>query len=237
MPEIIYTERVTVLELICASPCLTSMICFSLDMRTGAAGRSKDEADPGQRVFDLPVHMHRHRIGARGNVTCFPMPWELLLQSLRDAEEKDECKPKLPRTGCELVSIIKILLKIGKTGNALKAKDLVHVGRVRRAIVLQLILGAKARGHRGYVHLDEADVRMRAEKLPEDDVLPELIVNLDPDEDHEKLQPQKAATPRPGFSSEADALKGAAFKDARPHAVVLERVPELVTRTSRDSTR
>ena len=30
------------------------------------------------RLMDERVHMPRHRIGARGNITCFPLPWEEL---------------------------------------------------------------------------------------------------------------------------------------------------------------
>ena len=32
-PRELYTKNVTILEMICASPCLTSMICFSLEKK------------------------------------------------------------------------------------------------------------------------------------------------------------------------------------------------------------
>jgi hypothetical protein len=74
-PKILYEKRATVMEMICASVCLTSMICFSLEKKYR-----------GKRAFDMNVHMNNHRMGARGNVTSFPLPWQDLLQQLRDAE-------------------------------------------------------------------------------------------------------------------------------------------------------
>ena len=65
-PVEIYEERMTVMEMICSSVCITSMICFSMEVKFG-------------NMLDSEVHMHRHRVGARGNVTSFPMPWQALL--------------------------------------------------------------------------------------------------------------------------------------------------------------
>ena len=53
----------TIMEMICASPCLTSMICFSMEVKYG-------------NMFDTTLHMQRHRVGARGNATTFLLPWD-----------------------------------------------------------------------------------------------------------------------------------------------------------------
>ena len=34
----------------------------------------------GERAFDVEAGMTRHRLGARGNATSFPLPWHDLLQ-------------------------------------------------------------------------------------------------------------------------------------------------------------
>ena len=72
-PTLLYTQSVTVMEMICASPCLTSMICFTLEARYR-----------NENPFDSQVHMAKHRMGARGNVTSFPLPWQELLKALKD---------------------------------------------------------------------------------------------------------------------------------------------------------
>ena len=59
-PEELYRkEGLAIMEMICASPCLTSMICLSMEVKNG-------------NQFDSKLHMQRHRVGARGNATtCF----------------------------------------------------------------------------------------------------------------------------------------------------------------------
>ena len=73
-PRELYANNATVMEMVCASTCLTSMICFSFE--------SKHRRE---RAFDTDVHMVRHRMGARGNATSFPLPWADLLATAADA--------------------------------------------------------------------------------------------------------------------------------------------------------
>ena len=79
-PAILYTEHVTIMEMICASVCLTSMICFSLEKKYR-----------GKRAFDEKVHMNNHRMVAPGpgNATTFPLPWQELLTQLQEAEKEN----------------------------------------------------------------------------------------------------------------------------------------------------
>ena len=60
-PKEIYTEEMTVMEMVCCSVCIISMICFSLEVKYGS-------------LFITQVHMHRHRVSAWGTATTFPMP-------------------------------------------------------------------------------------------------------------------------------------------------------------------
>ena len=95
-PEM-YTEAMTVIEMICCSVCITSMICFSLEVKYG-------------NMFDSQVHMQRHRVGARGNATTFPLPWQQLLAELEnmDLEASRQETPDLPKVGADLAHVVQV---------------------------------------------------------------------------------------------------------------------------------
>ena len=98
-PSILYTEKVTVMEMICASVCITSMICFTFVKKYRNI-----------RSLDGDVHANTHRMAARGNATSFPLPWEDLLIQLRTS---DRCASAgagipLPRAGVELANVVSI---------------------------------------------------------------------------------------------------------------------------------
>ena len=98
-PREVYEFEATVMELICASPCLTSLIRFSLEAKYRCGNQ-----------FDELAHMARHRMGARGNVTSFPMPCEsMLLESQRT--EAPAPAADLPWVGSQLADKVAILLK------------------------------------------------------------------------------------------------------------------------------
>eukprot|EP00959_Pyramimonas_sp_CCMP1952_P128315 2683048-Pyramimonas_sp.AAC.1 len=73
----------------------------------------------------------------------------------------------------------------------------VHQALVRRKVVVDLIQGAKARGHRAYRNVDMDEVRRKAMELPEEGVPPEVMRLVPLDDALEKIQMQKAATPVP----------------------------------------
>ena len=181
-------------------------------------------------MLDAQVHMQRHRVGARGNATSFLLPWEALLHEFRKAQN---CKGgkgiALPRTGQELSDIVQVLLKANDYESQEKMKNFVHQAKVRRDVVVRHILAAKARRHRGYLHVDENSVIERAQSLPENGV-PDAVCHLLANDDAlSKIVVQKAATPVEGRSAEWNEKAGQAFSAQRPNAVVLEKssVPEL----------
>ena len=92
-PRELYDRDVTVLEMICASTCVTSMICFTLEAKYRA-----------QSPYDETVNMARHRMGTRGNATTYPIPWQDIMATMDD-------KPSLPRTGEELADVVSVILK------------------------------------------------------------------------------------------------------------------------------
>ena len=105
-PMELYTLDVTVLEMICVGVCITSMVCFTLEMKYRTQQANEGSVHP----YDWSVHMARHRIGSRGNVTSFPLPWEALLQMLQKGEDTSE-RLDLPWVGAELSEKVSILLK------------------------------------------------------------------------------------------------------------------------------
>ena len=150
-PSILYKENVSVMEMICASVCITSMISFTLEKKYR-----------GCRSMDQTFNANRHRMAARGNATSFPLPWEDLLRQLQDGEEMAKLgkQVSLPRTGKELVNIVSVLLKTASGDDTDKdITKLIHQCVVRRDIVVQLIETMHERGHRAYKHVNMKEVR------------------------------------------------------------------------------
>ena len=213
-PRTLYSQQVTVMEMICASVCLTSMRCFSLEKKYR-----------GERAFDEKVHMNNHRMGARGNATSFPLPWQDLLLQLKNTESRGDshATPLLPRSGHEQSTFVSVLLKTSDEGDS--AADLskfVHQAIVRRHVVVQLIQELHDCGHRSYKNLNMTAVREKAERtLPENGVPPEVSMLLPYDSLLDNIQVQKQATPVSGHASlEHVATR---FDTAKPNAVVLEK--------------
>ena len=157
-PQRLYTEEATVMELICCSPCVTTLICLSMEQR------HRQETAP----MDETAHMWRDRYGARGNALTFPLPWEDLFQILQAQERRlvePGGAPALPRTEEELADTVRVLLKTNKTGCATDAevKTLIHQANVRRRVVVAIILDLKAAGHPAYTQVDADAVRQKAD--------------------------------------------------------------------------
>ena len=208
-PRELYTMNVTVMEMICASVCFTSMICFTLEWKHRS-----------ENPFDDEVHMSRHRIGARGNATSFPLPWEALLQDLEGAGSA-ATTPDLPWVGEELKDRVSILLKTRDEDDPKAFSHNIHQATVRRDVVVKLIRDAKERGHRAYASVSLERMEQKARHLPAHGVPPEVVHLLPHDTDLDKVQVQKAATPIPGRSDLNTAAKK--IGETCPNAVVLER--------------
>ena len=213
-PRELYEERVTMLELVCASPCMTSLICFSLEKKYRDC-----------RALDERVHMQRHRQGARGNATTFLLDWENLLEQFR-AYEKDvgaEGAVVLPRAGNDLQKFVSVLLKTkDEEVDPASLTQLIHQARVRRRVVVLLIENACKRVHPAFGGVDLAAVRLRAEELlPDDGVPPEVVAVLRSTDTDAQVEKQKVAAPvaAPGTVEEA----GQEMSLRRPNAVVLEK--------------
>ena len=212
-PEELYEGGgLTIMEMICASPCITSMICFSMEVKYG-------------NLFDSTLHMQRHRVGARGNATTFLLPWESLLSELQRLEDEANLNnrgPDLPRTGKDLAYVVQVLLKTNDEDKRDSLKNFVFQAQVNRQKVVNFILGMKRRGHRAFMKVSEERVREKAKQLPQQGIPPELVSLLPNDNAYDKMRVQKAATPVEGMKS-SPAEAGVSIGSERPNAVVLER--------------
>ena len=213
-PQILYTEEVTVMEMICASACLTSMICFSLEKKYR-----------GERAFDTQVHMHNHRMGARGNATSFPLPWQDLLAQLHGVEREEGAghPPDLPRSGEELSNFVSVLLKSSDGGDTKEALSrFVHQALVRRDVVIKLITELHDCGHMVYKNIDLERMRQKArDTLPTHGIPPQVAKLIPYDTLLDNIKVQKQATPVAARASLETVREE--FKVQKPNAVVLEK--------------
>jgi hypothetical protein len=132
-PHRLAEQQVTVMEAICASPCVTTLICMTMEARY--ENNVRQEAQ-GAEPLNANAHMARHHFGARGNALTFPLPLEDLFSALQThAQDLEDGEPlQLPRSGAELAQVARVLLKTNKEG-ATSEKDiktLIHQAIVRR---------------------------------------------------------------------------------------------------------
>ena len=210
--EFIYEKKVTYLELLMASPCCLSLICFIL--QDSRAGATKDDRSKRfkKSMFMEPAFQQDYRTAARGNITMWPMPLTDVLEEMR---RLDEVGVDLPRSGEDIAQVVRILLKSAGPSPA----SLIVQATVRRAVVMELIEDGKRRGHPSYSHFDMSEVRRLAEeRVPVDGVLPELVTELEHDDGLDKVLLQKSSTPHAVPQN-----AGEVFDGMRPNAVLMEK--------------
>ena len=123
-------HKVTITELICASTCFTSMLCFTLEKKYRA-----------HRTSDMSAGDMEYRLAARGNATSFPLPWVAIMEQLRNAEQRDglENDVALPRSPEEVCNFVFVLLKTNDEDSKDSMAKFVHQAIVRRTVVVELI--------------------------------------------------------------------------------------------------
>ena len=186
-PSELYELNATVMEITCASVCITSMICFTFEKQY-----------MGNLAFDERVHANQYRMAARGNATSFPLPWQTLLQHLHTGDNVEELGDvvELPRAGEVFTHVVSVLLKTSDADDSETfSARLIHQAMVRRDVVVKLIASTKRRGHRAYRHVCMDAVKHRAQQLPTEGVAPESIRLLPLDKRLDNIQMHKSATP------------------------------------------
>jgi hypothetical protein len=93
------------------------------------------------------------------------MPVERILEAMKAMEESTIL---LPHYGAQLCELVQVLLTSAKANEDREMiETLIATAVVRRSVVVRLIELLVARKHRGYAHVNLADVRTRARQLPE----------------------------------------------------------------------
>jgi len=133
VPRSLVAQKVTVMEAICASPCVTTLVCMTMMAKYENNIRQEgQEADP----LNSKAQMARHRFGTRGNALTFPLPLEDLFAALQSHQQDlEEGQPlRLPRVGTELAHVARVLLKTNREGatDEKDIKTLIHQAMVRR---------------------------------------------------------------------------------------------------------
>ena len=85
-------------------------------------------------AMDEVAHRARHKYGARGNALTFLLPWEDILRALQANMDEYADDAVVPRSGAELASVARVLLKTNKQGRTTEEdiKNLIHQATVRR---------------------------------------------------------------------------------------------------------
>ena len=170
------------------------MIWFSLEVKY----QSDQESSKGrEKLFDSAAGFHSGRLAARGNATSFMLPWQGILQELRQLEKEGRqgSDSALPVAGDRLGSVVQILLKINDATSKDNLPRFIHQANVRRESVKRHIKMMKKRGHRASVNVDVEAMERKAEQLPKNGVPPEIVRILPHDTTLDKLMVQKNATP------------------------------------------
>ena len=132
-PQYFIQHKVTVMEAFCASPCITTLVCMTMEARYEDNTRQEAQA---AEPLNAKAHMPRHRFGARGNALTFPLPLEDLFLTLQGlSKDAEEGRPlQLPRAGTDLAHVARVLLKTNKEGATSEKdiKSLIHQAVVRR---------------------------------------------------------------------------------------------------------
>ena len=93
----IYEEQVTYMEMLCASICHPTMMSFQVSCY-------------GWNMRKEQAHMQKHRVGARGNMTAFQVPWENIFEEMQGLKEQSNIL--LPRVGAELLQLVQVVLQL-----------------------------------------------------------------------------------------------------------------------------
>ena len=103
--QYIYEKRVTVIEMLAASPVHPAVLSYELDMHDR-------QTTVGSKVWNRPVSGLGF-LGASGNVTGFMMPWERVFSLLKSTLSDSPAEPRveLPRTGGQLHDVVQLVLR------------------------------------------------------------------------------------------------------------------------------
>ena len=223
--QLIVKHRVRWIEAAAVCPAFTGLICFYM------------EEDRGH-VMNEELCAAKHRIGVRGNVFSFPMPWTDIMSSLLQAGNSSELT--VPHPPEILAHLVRLHLKVDNMDLTRHMKEIC----VRTRVLLELGYSLIERGHPALMKRTSAGPVYRAEvariKQAYEARVRSLYPMPDSEEERERGVPpaavwavcvesnkgkhgpsplhEKNATPPPGVLSHTDV-----FDAMQPQMVVAER--------------
>jgi hypothetical protein len=211
LPQVIYDTEATYMELLCASVCHPTMLSFQVNCYGWDTKKER-------------VHMQKHRVGARGNMTAFQVPWENVFSEMEKI--RTAANTQLPRTGTDLLQLVQVLLQ--KNGAELEQTDvnqLLASATVKRDTVLKLIKAMHDAGHRDYASLDMNEIQKDLDAWQHVDgtVPKEVLVELSSHKrNDEKIE--EDAGGKPAVAPDSLVSNGAdPLKDRRVMSLACER--------------
>ena len=212
--RLVYELRATYMEVLLASPCILSLVCFVLEVGRGNVLQEKAHLQRlrsgGVLAKRAGVHLKGNARaqfasvrggclpGARGNITVFPLPLEKVYEVMKRQDAQ------LPHSPAVLANAVRVVLKAAPAETA----RAIAQACVRRDVVVALIEDRVRRKHPAYTHLAMEEVRERAAALPVSGPLLELVSSVELDRSGDALRPLKCSTPTAAGGSVEEAFVG-----------------------------
>jgi len=221
MHEFVFEKKVTIMELLCASPVHAAVLCYQLHQQHS----SKLSGQKRRSSFNEPAQFAERTTRAWGNVTAFMSKWEHILTRLHNVQDVE-----LPHVDDKLVELITVIVYTQREFNGnepekeLTQEELDDMKRivatsVRRKVVIDLIQIGVDSGHPAWrcVHATGgmAEVHKRAMSLPDGDsegnsTTPSCVfVNMKKFQSEMEPPTGKAATPSNAPTSRSNVFDAA----------------------------
>eukprot|EP00662_Eupelagonemidae_sp_cell21_P057718 gene57718-biopygen74271 len=188
-PSVIYRKKVTIAELLAASPYRVGLRHFEIEFHG-------DERN-------VLVHQAKRREGFTGSAAVFPLPLEALFENLGG----EEWATPLPRSATDIAQSLQVTFR----GHADDVEAVRDIAYVRRDVVMELIEEMVKRRHPAYRHLTSAsaweEAKERASRLPEDGI-PYGVITMEyiSSDDSDDVDAKKGKKKRNGKKKQSNPL-------------------------------
>ena len=180
--EYISKNKLTYVDIICASPLMPTMISSQIDYFRDGFGV---EMHKGASLLGQFAQQPHGPCSARGNITAFGLPWDEILAEFASIMTHGSSRAELPRVGEDLTDVLQIIIRTeaGLDKDAdVREQAILLSSCVTRKYVMELIEIGVTYEHVGFQGFQECDIKKmheRAQKhLPVKAVPPEVMVNL-----------------------------------------------------------
>lgn len=180
--EYISKNKLTYVDIICASPLMPTMVSSQIDYFRDGFGV---EMHKGASLLGQFAQQPHGPCSARGNITAFGLPWGEILAEFASTMTQGSSRVELPRVGDNLTDVLQIIIRteagLDKDMNV-REEAILLSSCVTRKFVMELIEIGVTYEHVGFQGYQEADIQKMHERarkhLPAKAVPPEVMVSL-----------------------------------------------------------